>query len=109
MALISVPAWPIPIQNTKLTIGNAQATGIMLPHTPMPVHAAQVMLPRNIVSMLSAIAKAMYQARGGLGASMMRVTLSVIFANVLSPLGGDWKALSSVAAAMVRQAPCSGS
>src|SRR4029077_5337697 len=33
IAEISVPAWPIPIQNTKLTMSKAQATGIMLPHT----------------------------------------------------------------------------
>jgi len=36
MAEMSVPAWPIPIQNTKLTIPNAQPTGTLLPHVPMP-------------------------------------------------------------------------
>ena len=37
MALISVPAWPIPIHQTKLVMPNAQATGMLLPHIPMPL------------------------------------------------------------------------
>ncbi len=36
MAEISVPAWPIPIHHTKLTMANPQPTGIMMPHTPVP-------------------------------------------------------------------------
>jgi hypothetical protein len=38
MAEISVPAWPIPTQNTKLTMGQPQPTGWLLPHTPIPFH-----------------------------------------------------------------------
>ena len=34
---MNVPAWPIPIHQTKLMIPNAHATGMLLPHTPMPV------------------------------------------------------------------------
>ena len=37
MAEIKVPAWPIPIQNTKLVMSHAQNTGLLLPHTPMPL------------------------------------------------------------------------
>ena len=37
MAEMNVPAWPIPIHQTKLMIANAQATGMLLPHRPMPV------------------------------------------------------------------------
>ncbi len=37
MALISVPAWPIPTQKTKLTIGKPQKTGFMFPQMPTPV------------------------------------------------------------------------
>ena len=33
---ISVPAWPIPIQKTKFVMSQAQATGLLLPQTPMP-------------------------------------------------------------------------
>ena len=36
MAEISVPAWPIPIHQTKLVIAKAQATGILIPHIPTP-------------------------------------------------------------------------
>ncbi len=36
MALIRVPAWPIPIQNTKFVIAQPQPTGLLLPHVPMP-------------------------------------------------------------------------
>jgi hypothetical protein len=36
-AEISVPAWPMPTQNTKFTIGQPQATGWLLPQTPTPV------------------------------------------------------------------------
>ncbi len=34
---MNVPAWPIPIHQTKLMIANAQATGMLLPQMPMPV------------------------------------------------------------------------
>src|SRR3954466_1049464 len=37
IAEIKVPAWPIPIQKTKLVISHAQATGIINPQTPTPV------------------------------------------------------------------------
>ena len=37
MAEISVPAWPMPTQNTKLMMSNAQKTGLVLPQAPMPV------------------------------------------------------------------------
>ena len=39
---MNVPAWPIPIHQTKLVIANAQATGMLLPHRPMPVQTVQV-------------------------------------------------------------------
>ena len=37
IAEISVPAWPIPIHQTKLMMPNAQPTGMLLPQTPMPL------------------------------------------------------------------------
>jgi hypothetical protein len=100
IALISVPAWPMPTQNTKLTIGNPHATGIMLPQAPIPVQNTHATLMPNTPSKLSANANAMYQARGGLGVSAMRETLSVIRANVLSPAGGASKGLTSLRIAM---------
>ncbi len=37
MAEISVPAWPIPIQKTKLVMSNAQPTVLLSPQVPIPV------------------------------------------------------------------------
>src|SRR5207237_4608296 len=37
MALMRVPACPMPIHQTKLMIQNAQATGMVLAHIPMPL------------------------------------------------------------------------
>ena len=42
MAEMSVPAWPMPIQKTKLVISKAQATGTFDPHTPTPVEMRYV-------------------------------------------------------------------
>ena len=39
MAEISVPAWLMPIQNTKFVMSNAQKTGRLMPQTPMPFQA----------------------------------------------------------------------
>src|SRR5437879_5515294 len=36
MAEISVPAWPIPIHQTKLTMANPQPTGMLMPQIPTP-------------------------------------------------------------------------
>ena len=36
IAEIRVPACPIPIQNTKLTIAHPQLTGLLFPHSPTP-------------------------------------------------------------------------
>ena len=37
MAEIRVPAWPIPIQNTKFTIGQPHMMRLVFPQTPTPV------------------------------------------------------------------------
>ena len=37
IAEISVPAWPIPIQKTKLVMSQAQSTWLVCPQTPTPV------------------------------------------------------------------------
>ena len=33
-----MPAWPMPIHQTKLTMANPQATGMLMPQMPTPVH-----------------------------------------------------------------------
>ena len=37
IAEMSVPAWPMPIHQTKLTIAQPHMTGWLRPHTPTPV------------------------------------------------------------------------
>ena len=39
---MNVPAWPIPIHQTKLMIAKAHATGMLLPQRPMPVMTVYV-------------------------------------------------------------------
>jgi hypothetical protein len=34
---MSVPAWPMPIHQTKFVISNAQPTGMLFPQIPMPL------------------------------------------------------------------------
>src|SRR6185369_1952972 len=36
IAEMNVPAWPIPIHHTKLTMANPQPTGILMPQMPVP-------------------------------------------------------------------------
>ena len=41
IAEISVPAWPIPIHQTKLTIAKPQPTGMLMPQMPTPLMISQ--------------------------------------------------------------------
>ena len=45
---MNVPAWPIPIHQTKLVMAKAQATGMLLPQTPMPVRTVYVTATTSI-------------------------------------------------------------
>ena len=42
MAEISVPAWPMPIHQTKLMIAKPQPTGMLTPQIPVPFSSSQV-------------------------------------------------------------------
>ena len=48
MAEIKVPAWPIPIQNTKFVMSQPQKTGLLFPHTPIPVVTRYVNMPKSM-------------------------------------------------------------
>ena len=37
MAEMSVPAWPMPIHQTKLRMANPQPTGMVMPQMPVPL------------------------------------------------------------------------
>ena len=42
IAEISVPAWPMPIHQTKLMMSKPQPTGTLMPQMPMPLNSSQV-------------------------------------------------------------------
>ena len=44
---MNVPAWPIPIHQTKSVIANAHATGMLFPHDPIPFATVQVIEKPN--------------------------------------------------------------
>src|SRR6185503_14145692 len=44
IAEMNVPAWPIPIDQTKLMMPNAHAVGMLLPHIPMPRSTVSVIM-----------------------------------------------------------------
>ncbi len=48
IAEISVPAWPMPIHQTKLTMAKPQPTGTLTPQMPVPFISSQVTANRNI-------------------------------------------------------------
>jgi hypothetical protein len=57
IAEISVPAWPIPIHQTKLMMSNAQPTGMLLPQMPMPVNSSLTIVTFRIIKKRKATAK----------------------------------------------------
>jgi hypothetical protein len=61
IALINVPAWPMPTQNTKLTIAQPQPTGLFKPQTPTPSQKSQAKLTAKTQSKASEATKAIHQ------------------------------------------------
>ncbi len=57
MAEISVPAWPMPIHQTKLMIANPQATGCVMAQMPTPFRKSQVSATISIVAPPPAMVK----------------------------------------------------
>src|SRR6267142_1109941 len=56
MAEISVPAWPIPIHHTKLTMANPQPTGMLIPQIPVPLMISQASEMVSTITMVKEIA-----------------------------------------------------
>ena len=83
IAEINVPAWPMPTQNTKLTIGYPHATGLLFPHTPTPVNMRYPINKPSIDINEKEIPRAMYQDFGGLGDSLPFNMSSVTDPNVV--------------------------
>ena len=74
-AEISVPAWPIPIHQTKFVIANAQATGISTPQIPMPLASRYVIAIPNTMNRNEPNPKAHHQKSGVLAGEHDRANL----------------------------------
>src|SRR5215207_4630680 len=64
MAEISVPAWPMPIHQTKLMMSKPQPTGQLMPQMPTPLANSQVTETRNTISSENDTAKPAYHHFG---------------------------------------------
>ena len=77
IAEISVPAWPMPTQKTKLMMGKPHITGFWLPHTPTPVANRYMIMAPKMPRNPSEITNATYHARGARRASLTEQIFSV--------------------------------
>ena len=60
---MKVPAWPMPIHQTKLAMAKPQPTGMFTPHTPTPLINNQVTAALNSINSEKAMAKPKSQVR----------------------------------------------
>ena len=82
IAEISVPAWPMPIHQTKLMMSNAQPTGMLLPQMPMPVSSSLPMVMFSTISSRNAMAKPKNQPIGVCFVRTVWLIVSVTDSNV---------------------------
>ena len=61
---MKVPAWPIPIHQTKFTIANPHATGMLTPQMPMPRIKSQATAKRKIINKRKATMKPIHHEAG---------------------------------------------
>ncbi len=71
---MSVPAWPIPIHQTKLVMANPQPTGIMMPQMPTPFAKSRPTLARRRSSKVSPTEK---PANQNSGVFLVRTTVAI--------------------------------
>ena len=64
IAEISVPAWPMPIHQTKLMIAKPQPTGILMPQMPVPFMSRYVRAPIRTMVIAKPIVTPMNQPIG---------------------------------------------
>ncbi len=77
MAEISVPAWPMPIHQTKLTIAKPQPTGTLMPQMPTPLNSNMPMVFRSTITRMNASPKPTSHFRLVGRVSTMALILSV--------------------------------
>ena len=91
IAEISVPAWPIPIHQTKLTIAKPQPTGTLTPQMPIPRTSRYPIAAKSHIVSEKATRNPIHQNRGVRRVRTIEEILSVTDANVwpgLENLGG---------------------
>ena len=64
IAEISVPAWPMPIHQTKLMIAKPQPTGMLTPQMPVPLMSSQVTAMPSMPMSMKPIDTTMNQVSG---------------------------------------------
>jgi len=77
MAEISVPAWPMPIHQTKLMMSMPQAMGIVIPQTPMPLKSRKAVATSSPCRSRKEIVKPTNQPHGVLRWRTMLLIFSV--------------------------------
>src|SRR6185503_12510743 len=82
IAEISVPAWPIPIHQTKFRMSMPQATGTLTPHKPIPTNTRFVIVSNISWKSANEIAKPKNHASDVLRFKTIELILSVTEANV---------------------------
>ena len=82
IAEISVPAWPIPIHQTKLMMAKPHATGCVIAQMPTPFRNSHVTATSSITVSEPKKANMPNQPSGVCGVRTMRVILSVTDLNV---------------------------
>src|SRR6185295_4877067 len=82
IAEINVPAWPIPIHQTKLRMSMPQATGTLTPHKPIPTNRRFVIASSINWKSANEIAKPKNHASDVLRFKTIELILSVTDANV---------------------------
>ena len=82
MAEINVPAWPMPIHQTKLMMSIPQPTGMLMPHTPTPLNRSIAIASSNPCSSRNATVKPRNQLIGVLRRSTMSLIFSVTLLSV---------------------------
>ena len=82
MADISVPAWPMPIHQTKFRMSIPQATGMLTPQSPMPTNSSCVIVSSINWKRTNEIAKPTNHQIGVLRFRTIELILSVTDANV---------------------------
>ncbi len=81
MAEISVPAWPMPIHHTKLTISKPQPTGWLTPQMPMPLTSRYPRAPSSTIIREKPTAMPTNQTKGVRRERAIDASLSVSVAN----------------------------